>query len=713
MAVREGSHIGLWTALVAVLAVLSAALGAPAPATAGAASKDTPILVQTTHTIPGVPQGQTLGALVRAADDTLWTTAGTDIIRYAQDGTVTRFPAFPSGTASVVGQLQHYGTGFGYWVVAADASRHLMSVALDGTTAEIAWPSLAGRIRPGVESPDGSLWFPVVKSTQAGSSYLVRVAAGVATPFLLPVDAQRFLPTADGGAYFESFADGLFRLSPDGTVATVAGTENSYFWSMWVGTGGSIWLAGESQVGLIGSDGALQTLKNVSLSGIRAVTTEPQATTWLVGSQNGSAVALVGTTPADLATIPLSVPQDSPMTLAGGRLWVLQRPDPALASSPLFTVRSDGLKTPVGTSSDSGTDISTGPDGTVWVAEPSGVVAFRPDGSAHRGGQLLTGAAPHVFTSDNAPWLIQADGVITFRDAVSNRLSGSTRYDAAATIATTAFPSGASVVYLASGLNFPDALSAGPLAAADGGPLLLTLPGSLPSATRTAIATLAPSKVVVVGGPSSVSDAVLATLRTLVPEVQRIAGPDRYAVSRDIVASRQQAGKPLFVATGAGYADAVTAGAAAARAGGQLLLVPGDRATLPTGYASFIEGLSPSSIAVVGGSLSVSDGILAQLNGIATATRFGGDDRYAVAAAVVGAFGTPSAHVYLTTGANFPDALAAAPLAGQPGATLLSVPGSCVPAGTLSAIDAAHPSTVTVLGGTDSVGADVAWLARC
>jgi len=64
------------------------------------------------------------------------------------------------------------------------------------------------------------------------------VAAGVATPFLLPVDAQRFLPTADGGAYFESFADGLFRLSPDGTVATVAGTENSYFWSMWVGTGG-------------------------------------------------------------------------------------------------------------------------------------------------------------------------------------------------------------------------------------------------------------------------------------------------------------------------------------------------------------------------------------------------------------------------------------------------------------------------------------------
>lgn len=711
MALRGRSRIGLWMALLTTIAVSAGTVGAAAPA--GAASTNTPILVQTTYTAPGIPQGQTLNAPLRASDDTLWSIAGTDLLRFDGAGTFTRFPGYPSGTASSLSNLVSYAGGFAYFAVATDSSRHLMHIGLDGTVDEVAWPANFKRVRAGVASPDGSVWFPVFRSTTSDPSYLVRVAGGVLTSTVVPADVQRFVPTGDGGAYFETNADGVFRLTADGTISTVAGTENSYFFSLWPGAGGSVWLAGYDEVGSIGSDGVLQSLTTVGLSNVRPVTTVQQATTWLVGDDGSQSIALVGTTPSNLVKIPLHV-SSATMTVANGRLWVLQHPDPALASSPLFTVRADGAMTPMGNTSDSGNDISTGPDGTVWVAKVSALVAFRPDGTVHRGGRnSWPQSAPQAFTSDGSPWMPNGDGLTTFRDATSNRLAGATRYEAAANIATTAFPTGAPIVYLASGANFPDALSAGPLAAADGGPLLLTTPGSLPQATRDALAALGPQKIVVVGGTSSVSPAVLTELRGLASEVDRIAGADRYVVSRDIVASKQQAGKPLFVATGAGYADAVTAGAAAARAGGQLLLVPGDRPTLPPGYASFIGALAPSSIAVVGGPATVSDGILNQLNGIATATRYGGDDRYAVSAAVVSAFGTPSSRVYVTTGQNFPDALAAAPLAGRSGATLVSIPGTCVPTGTLSAIDRARPSAITILGGTDSVAADASWLTTC
>ncbi|QIZ98794.1 cell wall-binding repeat-containing protein [Leifsonia sp. PS1209] len=101
------------------------------------------------------------------------------------------------------------------------------------------------------------------------------------------------------------------------------------------------------------------------------------------------------------------------------------------------------------------------------------------------------------------------------------------------------------------------------------------------------------------------------------------------------------------------------------------------------------------------------------MRGIAATTRYGGADRYAVSAAVLKGFGTPSTHIYLTTGQNFPDALAAAPLAGRTGATLATVPGGCVPVDTFRAIQRLRPSSVTILGGTSAVGADVAWLRNC
>jgi putative cell wall-binding protein len=88
-----------------------------------------------------------------------------------------------------------------------------------------------------------------------------------------------------------------------------------------------------------------------------------------------------------------------------------------------------------------------------------------------------------------------------------NRLSGTSRYETAARVAQTFWPATTKVVYLASGLNFPDALAGVPAAGRDGAPLLLVDPKCMPAVTRAELDRLQPSTIVVLGGPGAVSDA--------------------------------------------------------------------------------------------------------------------------------------------------------------------------------------------------------------
>jgi len=96
-------------------------------------------------------------------------------------------------------------------------------------------------------------------------------------------------------------------------------------------------------------------------------------------------------------------------------------------------------------------------------------------------------------------------------DGVS-RWSGPDRYATAAAVSAKAFPGGADVVFVATGANFPDALAGGPVGGALGGPILLTERDTVPTATLTEVARLRPEQIVILGGRSAVSDAVLNQL---------------------------------------------------------------------------------------------------------------------------------------------------------------------------------------------------------
>jgi glucose/arabinose dehydrogenase/putative cell wall-binding protein len=96
---------------------------------------------------------------------------------------------------------------------------------------------------------------------------------------------------------------------------------------------------------------------------------------------------------------------------------------------------------------------------------------------------------------------------------VSRPYAGVDRYDTAAKIAAANWPANPAQAYVATGLAFPDALSAAGLGSLHDGPVLLVRPGvPVPAATQAAMRTLRPLTLVVLGGPASVADGVVAAL---------------------------------------------------------------------------------------------------------------------------------------------------------------------------------------------------------
>jgi len=95
------------------------------------------------------------------------------------------------------------------------------------------------------------------------------------------------------------------------------------------------------------------------------------------------------------------------------------------------------------------------------------------------------------------------------------RLSGNDRYATSAAVVEANKPQG-EILYVATGLNFPDALTGGILAAVNSSAILLLSPQGLTDAQTRVLQTISGKKVVALGGQGAVSDQVLAQVKALV-----------------------------------------------------------------------------------------------------------------------------------------------------------------------------------------------------
>ncbi|HYD09595.1 MAG TPA: cell wall-binding repeat-containing protein, partial [Acidimicrobiales bacterium] len=185
------------------------------------------------------------------------------------------------------------------------------------------------------------------------------------------------------------------------------------------------------------------------------------------------------------------------------------------------------------------------------------------------------------FVQDVAPDEGHSAAVSTGAATQVVRLNGDDRIETAIALSRDRYDEGeAFAAVVASGAHHADALAGAPLAVANGGPLLLNAGGSLdPRVRDELVRALAPgADVFLLGGTAAIGADVEAQVRALGFQPERIAGGNRFETAAAIAAELPDHDMVL-VADGRGYKEALVASAAAAAAGGVLVLTDGP--TLP------------------------------------------------------------------------------------------------------------------------------------
>ncbi|SFR97590.1 Putative cell wall binding repeat 2 [Agrococcus baldri] len=337
---------------------------------------------------------------------------------------------------------------------------------------------------------------------------------------------------------------------------------------------------------------------------------------------------------------------------------------------------------------------------------------------------LAVGAALSLIATGLVTAAPSAEAVPT------ERIAGSNRFATSVEISRSLGETTGGVVYLANGLKFPDALSAGPVVAAEGGDLLLTAPNELPAIVAERIRELAPAEVVAVGSTASIADAVLdaavAAAATASPQVERtrIGGANRVETSLELLERLRESGPvdAAWIVSGATFPDALVAASVAGRYREAVIL--DHHAPTRAGSDAWLARVGPEvrglGLHVAGGEPSVSeaDRLGLERAGAAWTFRYAGGNRYETARLINESIeeAPTSTRMLLATGQNFPDALAGAVLSSATGVPMYLSPNACHPAiGSMLRGEASRLGvrTVTGLGSAATLSDSVLQLARC
>lgn len=201
------------------------------------------------------------------------------------------------------------------------------------------------------------------------------------------------------------------------------------------------------------------------------------------------------------------------------------------------------------------------------------------------------------------------------------------------------------------------------------------------------------------------------------PIVDQFSGSDRYDTAVRIVREWFPEADIAVIASGEGFADALSASGLAGSHHAPLLLTKRD--SLPSGVSSVLADMGVTKVVLVGGASAVSAGVEAELAADYDVQRIAGSDRYSTAAEVARAVAAAEAHdqgfhgwAFIARGDEFPDALALAPISytmgdeHEGGPILLTRPGS-LPTPTRDILEELDMRVARIAGGTGAVSAGV------
>lgn len=289
------------------------------------------------------------------------------------------------------------------------------------------------------------------------------------------------------------------------------------------------------------------------------------------------------------------------------------------------------------------------------------------------------------------------------RDLPMSRIAGDNRYRTAIEISKKAYEF-SSVVVLASGENFPDALTGGVLASHYDAPLLIVCdrPDVL-DLVLNEMKRLKVSQVILLGGDLAISAEIEKVIRSVIPATRRIAGSNRYEtahlIAREIALAK---GGHVFLASGMSYPDALSIAPVAAFLSTPVLLTHPDRLLPELELA--LEDLGVRRITLVGGPKAISSEVESILEERFILSRIQGDAREDTALEIAKCYFTNPCEFLFSSGDNFPDGLVAGYYAALNKLPLLLVRNRGVRPSVREYLSTREVESLTLLGGPLAIG---------
>lgn len=209
----------------------------------------------------------------------------------------------------------------------------------------------------------------------------------------------------------------------------------------------------------------------------------------------------------------------------------------------------------------------------------------------------------------------------------TDRVQGSTRFETAEEIATQVSASpvpadleellglddSGDVAFLATGVEFADALSAGAGAYQGPHPILLTGPDELHPAAERGLEAAGADTVIILGGQAAVSQQVEAAVADAGYATERLAGADRWGTAKAVADAFVDGFgfdvADVGLATGESFADALASAPYLGEVPAPVVLTPGDTAAGPTEDFFAERACDVETLHVFGGEQAVSQGV--------------------------------------------------------------------------------------------------------
>jgi putative cell wall-binding protein len=202
------------------------------------------------------------------------------------------------------------------------------------------------------------------------------------------------------------------------------------------------------------------------------------------------------------------------------------------------------------------------------------------------------------------------DQLVGFASKSVVRIGGTDRFDTSRRLATYAFAGGSHTAFIANGLNFPDAVSAGAAAGSVSAPIILVNgpKSTIDTGTSGVLDRLGATTFAIAGGTGAVSAGIAAALAARPgATVKRYGGADRYQTSSLINNAYFVTSPTTYLASGLAFPDALGGAARAGATPAALYAIPQN--CVPPYVLSDLQSTGTTQVIVLGGTAALGTGV--------------------------------------------------------------------------------------------------------